>query len=198
MGGRGGKSVKAKAAGSGGGGSADTGENTQGRDSTSGLTPEVAKTQVNDVAQKEKQFYDDYRGLNEDLIDGLPNRFTDTFRNASKRVDRLLENRESLDKLINNTTKNQAEKDFIRNDFEGKVSSVLNQRVKAKFDNDSNINRYDSGKVNVRVGKGSFDVKDKLKDSGYKFNQGANGANWSKEYSNFDSFVKDVKDLKLI
>jgi hypothetical protein len=182
----------------GGGGSAE-GESQGGRDSTTGLTPELAKAEKpsNQVNDREKQFYDDYSGLTQDLANGLPNRFTNDFKNASKKVDRLLENRETLNKLIDNTTKNQAEKDFIRRDFETKLTSVLNQRIKAKFDDKSRVNLSDSGKVNVTVGRGSFDIKDSLKSNGFKFQPGIN-SNWNKEYSDFNSFAKEAKDLKLI
>lgn len=143
--------------------------------------------------------------LSQDIKDGyilatdldLSNKRAKISDDDSKKLDPFLDNLETFQNTIKTAPEN------VRKDVARSVNKATNNAIEAKvlkkWGNTSGWFVKDDGTNSLHLGQGSFNIKDKLKANGFKWNSGALGYNrWSKSYDSQIEAYKDMKNLDLI
>jgi hypothetical protein len=115
----------------------------------------------------------------------------------SKKLDSFLNNVEAFQKATKDAPEN------VRKEATKAVDKAINNAIEAKvlkkWGSTSGWFVKEGGSNSLHLGQGSFNIKDKLKANGFKWNSGALGYNrWSKSYDNQIDAYKDMKKLDLI
>jgi hypothetical protein len=108
-------------------------------------------------------------------------------------LERIFDNKDKWDKFVNQDLN-------LKSGFENRVLRGVQAEVRTKLAGDSSIIKSNDG-FTVSLGKGTFEIKDKLKDIGYKFGKNPlnpAGVSWKKEYKNLSEARKELKGINLI
>lgn len=109
----------------------------------------------------------------------------------SELIDKIINN---YDKAINLKPNSPAHKDNI----DGLIANDISQRLQNNFPNKSGSQTRLYKDKTVNLASKTYDVKDKLKENGFKFNP--QGATWGKSYKDksFSEIRNDLKNIGLI
>lgn len=109
----------------------------------------------------------------------------------SKDADKVDSFLKGVDKFYNAAKDNNRASEMVTKTHK----AALDSKLKTKFDSDSKILSNNNGLI-VKVGRGSFNVKDNLKENGYKFSPV--DKTWNKSFTNLKDIQSDFKNIGLI
>lgn len=112
----------------------------------------------------------------------------DGIKLQSKDVSKVDSFLNGVDKFYKSAKDNNRATEFVTKTHK----AALDSKLKTKFDTDSKIISNNDGLI-VKVGKGSFNVKDNLKDNGYKFSPV--DKTWNKSFTNLKDIQSDFKKI---
>jgi hypothetical protein len=113
-------------------------------------------------------------------------------------LQNIKEKREFCKYIFKKIEQNIDNNDFIQSFYEANlIDNCFNFFLQICFEKDSII-YFDNEKIEIRIGKGSFEIKEHLKSIDFKF--GKIRPMWSKEYKkeNILEVIKDFRFLNLI